>query len=117
MVKKLSILLVFFFCISASFCYAQKIPDDEGEGPFPKSPKPKPKPSTKPVSPPLSVKFQGNHDFYLTVDEEPYGKSSKDNPKSVRLDPGVHKLVFEEADSTGERLEHYIKITKEMTKQ
>lgn len=64
------------------------------------------KPSTakpKAVRPMASVTFQANHDFYLTVDDESYGKRTKSNNNPIRLPKGKYTVIFEEADSTGER--------------
>lgn len=65
----------------------------------------------------LAVNLQANHDFFLTVNKIIHGKVLKGDKKTVKLTPGVHRLLFEEADSTGEFIEQMFRVTKEMAKQ
>lgn len=61
---------------------------------------------------------QANHDFYLIVDETKYaGKFPKGKVKDLELAVDVHKLSFEEADSTGEIVQRFIRITPDMLKR
>jgi hypothetical protein len=104
------LLLLALFSILTSFCLAQ-IPIPTGGGGTP--PPPPPPPRIKP----LSLTIKGNHDFYLMVNNEKYGRVTKDVMKTVKLKPGLHKLSFEEADSTGEVIERHFKVTQQMAKQ
>lgn len=64
------------------------------------------------------ITVQANHDFYLTVDETKYaGKLPKGKAKDLTLSVDVHKLSFEEADSTGEIVQRFIRITPDMLKR
>lgn len=104
------LLLVFGFVVSG---YSQVPEEDE--------PKPgsqiKPKPIAKPKVVPVTLNFQGDHDFYLAINGVKHGKVLKGQLKSVKLNPDIYRFTFEEADSTGEYIEQMFRVTKGMTKQ
>lgn len=112
MVKKTTFLLLFgflgFFCAQAqedsSFVKKQEEKKIKGkQQKLSKGPRP------------VTVRFYGNHDFYLTVNDKQYPKTAKGESRKVDLAVDkVCRLVFEEADSTGEMIERYLKPTTEM---
>lgn len=103
---KQPILLVVFFLVLADYCKAQPVPP-----PTPPTPRP------RPVIPTLKATFQADRDFYLRVDGYDYGKLAKDNRKEIALKEGPRKVVFEEADSTGERVERIFQVTAKMIRR
>jgi len=114
MLKRFNILffVIVFFSLSMQ---AQGFEKPKKDKPVHKTEK-KQKPVVEKKS--VSMLLQANHDFYLTLDGERYGgKISKSSPEKITLPVGVHKLSFEEADSTGETQERYFRLTPEMTKQ
>jgi formylglycine-generating enzyme required for sulfatase activity len=64
----------------------------------------------------MSVSYQANHDFYLTIGRKEPVKVLKDKPKAVSLTVGSHTIAFEEADSTGERIEQFVTVTDDMVR-
>lgn len=110
-------LLLAIFSVVNCFCSAQ-VPFSGDKTPDAKTSKGVASSRSRSKPPPqFAIKFQGNHDFYLTVDGKKNERTPKDKSKVIGLDLGVHSIVFEEADSTGETIEHYIRVTKEMIKQ
>lgn len=69
------------------------------------------------VRPLASIRIQANHDFYFSLNDGEVERVEKNKPKTIKLDEDVHKLEFEEADSTGERIERYFKMTSAMIKR
>lgn len=116
MAKRFFIMLLLKF--SFLICLAQPVPTVQTKSTEPdrRSPRPKKDPPKKEASTCTFI-FQANHKFYLKVDDKDLGKIEKNQEKPVPLKLGVRKLTFEEADSTGERIEHYFKVTREMIKQ
>ncbi|NTS43871.1 hypothetical protein HRG84_23525 [Flavisolibacter sp. BT320] len=110
--------IILFLKFSFFACFAQPVPAAQSNTPSQDRPNPRPivTPPRREASP-LTVILQANHNFYLKVDNKDFGKVEKEQKKTVQLKPGVRKLTFEEADSTGERIEHYIKVTREMIRQ
>jgi formylglycine-generating enzyme required for sulfatase activity len=111
---------VFIFAVALIFCtvcsYAQPVEVEEGNKP-PRQKTNIKKQNAKLNAKPIPVLFQANHDFYLFIDGKMHGKVQKDDVKNINLQPGVYKLVFEEADSTGEFIEQMFRVTSEVSKQ
>lgn len=110
----ITILLKFSFLI----CLAQPVPVPPPSNPILGGSTPRSVvPSPRREAAPLTVILQANHSFYLKVDGKDYGKIEKGQKKQVPLRPGVRKFTFEEADSTGERIVQYFKVTRERLRQ
>lgn len=109
MTRQLLVLLS-FICLR-HFCSAQDI--KPVTTPTESTPKTKTKKEKK-ATPSFEVKLQANHDFYFVLNKNKPQKVLKGDQQTISLNERVHTLVFEEADSTGERLEQYLKVTKEM---
>lgn len=79
---------------------------------------PTPKPPVTPKKGPFtSISIQADHDFYFSLNDSDPKKVTKGQPERIKLDADVHKLEFEEDDSTGERIERYFRMTPEMVKR
>jgi hypothetical protein len=95
------------------YCYCQVFEENTNQ----KEPSKKTTKPAKQRSSSLTVIFQANHDFYFTVNDTRYKKVLKNSSREVKLEAGLYKLSFEEADSTGENVEHFFRVTDEMIKQ
>lgn len=116
MAKRFYIILLLQF--SFLICLAQPVPAEQrnNTNPIRQTPRQERGPVRREPAP-LTVILQANHNFYLKVDDRDLGKVEKEQKKQVQLRPGLRKLTFEEADSTGERIEQYVKVTREMLRQ
>ncbi|HEY0058097.1 MAG TPA: hypothetical protein VGB56_03120, partial [Flavisolibacter sp.] len=65
----------------------------------------------KQTAPTVTIQFKANHDFYLTINGTTHDKISGGEVKAIKLKDGLYKLSFEEADSTGEKLDHVLRVT------
>lgn len=111
------ILLLVFLGLLVSLRVSAQVIETEDEPPVVKRNKRISTPPPAPQGPTRKFIFEGNHDFYLTVNNEARGKVAKGERKEVKLGARVHKVVFEEADSTGERLERWLRLTPEAAKR
>ena len=104
-----------FLVVVSSACFAQ-VPERETED-VPRARKEKKK-TVKETLYPLPLYIRADHDFYLSVDDKKVrGKILANKPEKIDLTAGVHKLSFEEADSTGEAFERYLRVPVATTKQ
>ncbi|GAA4737505.1 formylglycine-generating enzyme family protein [Flavisolibacter ginsenosidimutans] len=112
--KKQLILSLFLFLVGFE-CFAQ-VPVRDEDGGLKKGKAQKKTVMSVPAA--VLLSFKADHDFYLTVDDKKRGDKIMANKlESIKLPVGVHKLSFEEADSTGETQERYFRLTSEMAKQ
>lgn len=100
--RKQIIIAVFLSCLTISYCRAQSDDDVTPDT----SPVKKSGDKTITPSKPVAVTFIANKDCLLSINGNGYEKISKDNPKTIKLPAGSHRLLFENAE-TGRAIKNF----------